>query len=106
MSGWLQASRFVRRETEEPQQRLAEAVDGGLVYASGVALVHPQEPEEASCHGAQGDVGIGETETAGRLASPYVPQSARREPARGAQGAQAGAGQEPGDVGVAPAEPP
>jgi hypothetical protein len=69
-------------------------------------LAPPQQPEQAAGHGAERDLRVGDGKPPGGLPGPDVAQGARRQPAGRVQGRQAGAGQEPGDVGVRPAQPP
>ena len=69
-------------------------------------LARPQQPEQAAGHRAERDLRVGDGEAPGGLPGPDVAQGAWRQPAGRVQGLQAGAGQEPGDIGVRPAQPP
>jgi hypothetical protein len=54
-----QAGGFVGGDAEQAQLGLGELVDGGLGDAVGVPLAHPQQPDQASGHRAERDLGIG-----------------------------------------------
>ena len=69
-------------------------------------LAQPQQPEQAAGHRAERDLRVGDGEAPGGLPGPDVAQGAGRQPAGRVQGLQADAGQEPGDIGVRPAQPP
>ena len=94
------------RDPEQAQHGLGKLIDGGLlVNARGVAPAHPQQPEQAAGHRAERDLGIRDGEPARSLPSLDITQGARRQAARDVQGVQACAGEDPGDVGIGPAEP-
>jgi hypothetical protein len=70
-----------------------------------VPLAHPEEPEHAAGRGAERDLGIGNSEAARGLPSLDVAQGSRRQADGDVQDVQAGAGEEPGDLRVGPAQP-
>ena len=69
-------------------------------------LAQPQQPRQAAGHGAERDLRACDGETPGALPGLDVAQSAWRQPAGRVQGLQADAGQQPGGIGVCPAQPP
>ena len=95
------------REPEQAQHGLGKLVNGGLlVNARGVALAHPQQPEQATGHGAERDLGIRNGEPARSLPSLDITQGARRQAARGVQSVQAGPVRNPAMSGwVQPSRP-
>ena len=91
-----EAGGFGCGDAEQAQLGLGELVDGGLGDAFGVPLAHPQQPEHATGHGAERDLGIGHGEPPRGLPGLDVAQGARGQAGRDVQDVQAGAGKEPG----------
>ena len=100
------AGGFGRGYAEQPQAGLGEPVHRGLVRLSRLPLAQPQQPEQSAGHRAERDLGVGDGKAPGGLPGPDVAQGAGRQPAGRVEGLQADAGQEPGDIGVRPAQSP
>jgi hypothetical protein len=88
------------------RQASGELVHGCLVHVFRMPLAQPQQPEQAAGHRAERDLRVGDGETPGSLPGPDVTQGAWHQPAGRVQGLQADAGQEPGDIGMRPAQSP
>jgi len=97
---------FWTRNAEQPQAGFGELVHGCLIHSFRMSLARPQQAEQAAGHGAERDLRVGDGKAPGGLPGPDVAQGAWRQPAGRVHGLQADAGQEPGDIGVRPAQPP
>ena len=71
----------------------------------GIALAFSEQPDEAACHGAESDASIAHGELPGPLTCLDVPKGSRCQAPWSIEEFQAGAGNEPTDFGMRPAEP-
>ena len=82
------------RQAEQAEAGLGELVDRAL-FAFGLPLVEAQQPDEATRHGAESDLGVSHAELTRSTPGLDVPQGARRQAARCVEEVEAGAGDEP-----------